>query len=622
MPVTRSFRRSRNESSGATLKVKQTSVDEFSLPEGLIDHFECRAAVPVPVTLRQKVYALLDSTVPASSEALAQATTVISVAIFCLIAISIVVFCVESHPEFWQQDNWALFGIEAFCIVVFSLEFGIKFALTPDRREFCQSLFNVIDLASILPFYIDLFVTRIGGAESHLDSLVFLRVVRLARVFRVFKLGKYSTGLQLVIYALRQSGEALSLLAFLLGIGLVLSASLIFIAEQAQSTFDDKRQVWIYHNTTSVLLFAGQDSQFQSIPASLWWALVTLATVGYGDQVPRTWAGKTVGFVTMLGGVLVLAFPVILISNNFSEAVKEFSERERLQNADLPVFCAAEDAESAGTSDVTDEAEHRQTFPCPAPESPRAYAGGGDASPPVLRLSQALPSAFASEPAPGTVVAHFRFGGRTRPVLYTSRVGSDNYQFRYEPIFAVPMDRQGNVAAAPAVDEGIGQFLLRVDLLLDHEQVQAMAVDAVARTGLFDRRKVGRTNCFAFQLAKITASIPALPRGATLLTREFAGPGTRLDLVIAADSMQGHEALRAALPECFVHCGCSASFAGGPDAPPDFEVTVPLLLSLHSRSNLTPAENAEGTPVTPALLRCSRSPSVSDSSRLAPQPPA
>eukprot|EP01065_Artemidia_motanka_P046331 TRINITY_DN6996_c0_g1_i1.p1 TRINITY_DN6996_c0_g1~~TRINITY_DN6996_c0_g1_i1.p1 ORF type:complete len:598 (+),score=174.02 TRINITY_DN6996_c0_g1_i1:158-1951(+) len=555
--------------------------------------------VPEP-TRREKIYALLDTSMPASSPALQQAATIISISIFVLIAVSIVVFCVESHPDYWQRNNEVLYSIEACCIAVFSFEYGVKLALCPDRVAFLRSPLNGIDVASILPFYMDLFVSKIGGSESHLDSLVFLRVVRLARVFRVFKLGKYSSGLQLVVFAMSQSSEALSLLAFLLGIGLVLFASLVFIAEEIQSSFNETREVWVYANDSALGVWAGADSQFQSIPSSVWWALVTLSTVGYGDQVPRTWAGKAVGFVTMIVGVLVLAFPIILISNNFSETVKEFTEQQRREGAAQSAGDPFADFGAVLSDELDSDVESGP--PSPIQETPTAGIArrSPDTSPPPSVTAAAIPSPrslVAIEPGPNSIVTHFKFGGRMRPVYYVSKLANDVHQFRYDPLFTVPMDRRGDVDAVTQIDEAVGQYLLRVDVVLDHEHVQSIAVEAVARTGLFDRRKVARANTFAFQLAKITLSVPTLPQCARLLTTEFASPGTSLPVLFAATSAESLATIRELLPECFMHLSCTNSFGAGTEARPDFQVTVPLLLSLYSRPNVALwPERAAGVP--------------------------
>eukprot|EP00756_Hemistasia_phaeocysticola_P067179 Hpha_TRINITY_DN9777_c0_g1::TRINITY_DN9777_c0_g1_i2::g.10432::m.10432/K04877/KCNA4; potassium voltage-gated channel Shaker-related subfamily A member 4 len=530
--------------------------------------------------MRLKLLAVLDTTYPAPNLVIQQASAIVSIGVFFLIAVSIIVFCVESHPRYYQRDLVSLFAIEAVCIGVFTAEFVLRLILVPDRKAFLRSLLNIIDVASITPFYVDLILSD----GSHLNSLVILRVVRLARVFRVFKLGKYSTGLQLVVHAMRQSQEALSLLAFILGIGLVLYASLVFIAEGFHSSFDEDTRCWMYDNDADIGPYAGKPSQFQSIPDSVWWALVTLATVGYGDQVPRTWSGKCVGFVTMIVGVLVLAFPIILISNNFSEAVKELAnvqdEAEGSDAMSLPTVSMYE-----GSVDMPRPSPPGIEPGSPTPvllSAPPHAATGPDTTSSCNRRSPFISPRV--EPGSGTVVAHFKYGGRFRPVYYMAKLGNDGYQFRYDPLFAVSYDRKGVAVLNDSADARASQYLVRLEVMLDHELVQAMAMEAVQKTNLFERRKVSKVNTFASQVARIMVSVTSLPPDVRLLTSEFSSPGNSVELVFSAGSEEGLATAKSSLPECFLQCTCSSTF--GAPARPDLEITLPLLLSPFARPGL------------------------------------
>ena len=445
------------------------------------------------ISTRKIIYALLDPSVPASSTRLAIASTVISITVFALIYISIMVFCIESHPQFYKEGNSALYVAESVCVGVFTLELVLKIATVEDRKEFCKVFLNWIDFISILPYYVELFVSRIAGASFSLNSFVFLRVIRLARVFRVFKLGKYSTGLQLVIYAMRQSSEALSLLGFLLGIALVLFASLVFIAEQSDSKFNYGDGTWYYN-------WNGSDglpvrSHFQSIPDSFWWALVTLATVGYGDQVPKTWFGRAVGVICMIVGVLVLAFPIILISNNFSDAVKEFNcQRSKEEHED-------------------------------SQDSPRTQTIQPARSTKVLlpdQESEALP-----RPSPFCVVAFFRFGGKIRSVYFTNVTGAvfrEMYSFRYDPVFHVPLDHNGVVRVTETVNQAIYSFLLSFDILLDSDHLSQLAIASITKLSVFDKKKIVKAAVHAVALTKVTLSLQGLPSDVSLVTSEFSNP--------------------------------------------------------------------------------------------------
>ena len=126
------------------------------------------------------------------------------------------------------------------------------------------------------------------------DILEFFSIIR---ILRLFKLTRHSPGLKILIHTFKASSKELTLLVFFLILGMVIFASLVYYAER---------------------LHANPTNDFKSIPEGLWWAVVTMTTVGYGDMVPKTYAGLIVGSLCALSGVLVIALPVPVIVSNFS----------------------------------------------------------------------------------------------------------------------------------------------------------------------------------------------------------------------------------------------------------------------------------------------------------------
>ena len=126
------------------------------------------------------------------------------------------------------------------------------------------------------------------------DILEFFSIIR---ILRLFKLTRHSPGLKILIHTFKASSKELTLLVFFLILGMVIFASLVYYAER---------------------LHANPNNSFKSIPEGLWWAVVTMTTVGYGDMVPKTYAGLIVGSLCALSGVLVIALPVPVIVSNFS----------------------------------------------------------------------------------------------------------------------------------------------------------------------------------------------------------------------------------------------------------------------------------------------------------------
>lgn len=126
---------------------------------------------------------------------------------------------------------------------------------------------------------------------------------------RLFKLTRHSSGLKILMQTFRASAKELTLLVFFLVLGIVIFASLIYYAEKIQTN---------------------PRNDFDSIPLGLWWALVTMTTVGYGDMVPKTYVGMFVGALCALAGVLTIALPVPVIVSNFAMYYSHTQARAKL----------------------------------------------------------------------------------------------------------------------------------------------------------------------------------------------------------------------------------------------------------------------------------------------------
>ena len=151
-------------------------------------------------------------------------------------------------------------------------------------------LVNIDTNSSSFCFYFQHFFKDMENA----DILEFFSIIR---ILRLFKLTRHSPGLKILIHTFKASSKELTLLVFFLILGMVIFASLVYYAER---------------------LHANPTNDFKSIPEGLWWAVVTMTTVGYGDMVPKTYAGLIVGSLCALSGVLVIALPVPVIVSNFS----------------------------------------------------------------------------------------------------------------------------------------------------------------------------------------------------------------------------------------------------------------------------------------------------------------
>ena len=221
--------------------------------------------------------------------------------IYALIIANIVAMVLESHQSIEKQFSRGFHYFELVSILIFSLEYLYRI-LTSFKEEkwkgvkkYMFSFFGLIDLISILPFYLKQFVLLDGR---------FFRILRLFRLSRVFKLGRDSKSLKLFIKALTSVKNELKFTLFLSILTILFSASAIYFLENE-----------------------AQPEVFSSITASLWWATVSLATVGYGDIVPITVWGKVFASIISLVGIGVVAIPTGIISASFVEEIHSYRKR-------------------------------------------------------------------------------------------------------------------------------------------------------------------------------------------------------------------------------------------------------------------------------------------------------
>eukprot|EP01065_Artemidia_motanka_P035242 TRINITY_DN4314_c0_g1_i1.p1 TRINITY_DN4314_c0_g1~~TRINITY_DN4314_c0_g1_i1.p1 ORF type:complete len:701 (+),score=216.57 TRINITY_DN4314_c0_g1_i1:109-2211(+) len=247
----------------------------------------------------------------------------------CFIVVSCVAMIVESLPSLQSNDqepgNATTFILETVCVAFFSLEIVLRFAFCPSIQVLVMQFFTWVDILSVVPYYLSFAIH-----DNPTGALLVLRVVRLLRLLRVLKIGRQFLAVQLMVIAITRCIQPL--LVLMIGVNIItvtLIGSVVYTVELTQSTFNETQQKW-FRNADSNLLDQGQPLNFQSIPDGMWWALVTMTTVGYGDTVPHSELGKTVASVTMIIGLILLAFPLTLISSSFQDVSKEMCEKKMM----------------------------------------------------------------------------------------------------------------------------------------------------------------------------------------------------------------------------------------------------------------------------------------------------
>ncbi|QDV50472.1 ion transporter [Gimesia fumaroli] len=203
-----------------------------------------------------------------------------------MIILSLISFSIETLPDLSDETRGILRAMEIVCVTVFTVEYIARIIVATNKPAFVFSFFGVIDLLAILPFYL----------ATSLD-LRSLRSFRLLRLIRIFKLARYNAAAQRFHRAFIIAKEELALFLFATLIVLYLAG------------------VGIYH-----FEYPAQPQTFSSVFHSLWWAVATLTTVGYGDIYPITVGGKMFTFFILIVGLGIVSIPAGLVASALSKA--------------------------------------------------------------------------------------------------------------------------------------------------------------------------------------------------------------------------------------------------------------------------------------------------------------
>jgi voltage-gated potassium channel len=232
---------------------------------------------------------------------------IIATALMLLILANVVVVMLETVDELEVPYRKFFRTFEIISVLVFSVEYACRvwvINLHPNfsgtvrgRLKYVFTPMAFIDLASILPFYLPLAVNV---------DLRMLRVLRLFRIFRLLKMARYVESINTFHRVLRAKKAELAVTLLMITILLILASSAMFVAENG-----------------------AQPDKFPNIPASLWWGVITLTTIGYGDVFPITPAGKIIGGFIAFMGIGLFALPTGILASGFSEEVHRRQDEKR-----------------------------------------------------------------------------------------------------------------------------------------------------------------------------------------------------------------------------------------------------------------------------------------------------
>ena len=246
--------------------------------------------------LRRRVYEIIEVAGPGD-----RASRVFDILLITLISLNAIALIISTVEDIYRLAPWAFDLFEAASVMTFTVEYALRFwccTLDPryshpvwGRLRFLFSFLSIVDLLAILPFYL------VPLLHLHDLDLRFFRAVRL--LARVARLGRYSSGVRTLVQVLGDKRSELITVVLVLLVLLVMASSLMFFAENE-----------------------AQPDKFANIPQAMWWSIITLTTVGYGDVFPVTTWGRVVAGMIAIVGIGLFALPAGILGSGFLEQIQ------------------------------------------------------------------------------------------------------------------------------------------------------------------------------------------------------------------------------------------------------------------------------------------------------------
>lgn len=222
------------------------------------------------------------------------------ISLIVAILASLLVLILESIPNVMTEWSQELRYIEYSFTALFTVEYLLRLYCSPKPKSYATSFYGVVDLLAILPTYLAIIFP---GASF----MGVVRLLRVMRIFRILKLVRYLQDSNILLRSLLMARRKILIFFSTVGILVVIFGALIFVIE-------------------------GPENGFTSIPHSIYWAIVTITTVGYGDMVPQTAIGKAIASLTMLLGYSILAVPTGIITAELSNEMNSHKELVKCPN--------------------------------------------------------------------------------------------------------------------------------------------------------------------------------------------------------------------------------------------------------------------------------------------------
>jgi voltage-gated potassium channel len=227
------------------------------------------------------------------------ASKTFDIVLLILIFGSILIVILDSVARLRTEYGQLFLTLEWISTILFTIEYGLRVWLSRERKKYVFSFFGVVDFLAILPTYLSFFILN-----SQLLSVV--RALRLLRVIRILKLGRYMVEAEYLVRSVKASFQKILIFfSFVITVALIMG-TLMFIIE-------------------------GPENGFTSIPVGMYWAIVTLTTVGFGDIYPVTPLGQFVSSLIMLLGYAIIAVPTGIVSSEMVAQKKKMEDEEEMK---------------------------------------------------------------------------------------------------------------------------------------------------------------------------------------------------------------------------------------------------------------------------------------------------